>query len=361
MNEKIAAETAVVAVPAQASGLPPDFYEMVDDLKSIVRGAHVRAQLKVNTEMIRMYWEIGRTILAKQGEERWGTKVIDRIATELRTEFPGQRGFSRTNLKYMQQFARTLPEQIGQQVAGQLPWGHIQVLLDKCKTRAELDFYAAHAVRNGWSRDQLTTHIRSGLHQAHGAAAHNFDATIPLDSEATKQILKDPYRFEFTQLAGTPSERELEDALEDRMTRFLTELGCGFAFVGRQYPLRVGQSDFRVDLLFYHFKLHCFVVVELKTTKAQPAHLGQLSFYTAAVDKFVRDPEVDGPTLGILIAESKDDTVVEFGLPLQNQPLAVSTYAALPAEVQRVMPSPEELSRVANEVLHRGSREITQE
>ncbi|WP_327329569.1 PDDEXK nuclease domain-containing protein [Streptomyces sp. NBC_01208] len=347
--------TAEAVVPAQhRTELPPGFYEMVDDLKSIVRGAHLRAQLKVNTEMLQMYWEIGRTILERQGAERWGTKVVGRIATELRTEFPDQRGFGARNLQYMQQTARTWPEQFAQQAAAQLPWGHLQLLMDKCKTRFELDFYAQHAVYHGWSRDRLTTHIRSGLHLAQGAAANNFDVTIPEQSEAATQIFKDPYRLEFTQLSDTAAERELEDALTNKIIQFLTELGFGFAFVGRQYPLTVGDTEFRIDLLFYHFRLHRFVVVELKTTRAHPSHLGQLSFYVTAVDRLLRDPERDDRTLGILIAESQDATTVEFALRSQNQPLAVSTYAGLPPGVRALMPTTDDLSRIAREVLHGG-------
>ncbi|MFD9855455.1 YhcG family protein [[Kitasatospora] papulosa] len=353
MNNEL---TGKAVVPAQHRGeLPPGFHDMLDDLKSIVRGAHVRAQLKVNTEMLQMYWQIGRTILERQGGEKWGTKVVDRIATELRTEFPNQRGFSRSNLHYMQQMARTWPDSIVQQAVGQLPWGHITTLMDKCKTRFELDFYAQHAVHHGWSRDRLTTHIRSGLHLAQGAAANNFDVTVPEQSEAATQIFKDPYRLEFTQLSDTAAERELEDALTNRIIQFLTELGFGFAFVGRQYPLTVGDTEFRIDLLFYHFRLHRFVVVELKTTKAHPSHLGQLSFYVTAVDRLLRDPERDDRTLGILIAESQDATTVEFALQSQNQPLAVSTYAGLPPGVRELMPTTDDLSRLAHEVLHGGA------
>ncbi|MFD6276533.1 YhcG family protein [Streptomyces sp. NPDC060209] len=346
--------TPQAVVPAQQRAeLPRGFYEMIDDLKSIVRGAHVRAQLKVNTEMLLMYWEIGRTILERQGGEQWGTKVVERIATELQTEFPNQRGFSRSNLKYMQQMARTWPGPIGQQAVGQLPWGHVVTLMSRCKTPFERDFYAQHAVHHGWSRDRLATHIRGGLHLAQGAAANNFDVTLPHASDAAEQVFKDPYRLDFTQLSDTAAERELEDALVTRIVRFLTELGFGFAFVGRQYPITVGTKEFRIDLLFYHFKLHRFVVVELKTTEAQPSHLGQLGFYVGAVERLLRDPERDDRTLGILIAESKDETIVEFALQSQNQPLAVSTYAGLPPGVRELMPSSDDLSRIAHEVLHR--------
>lgn len=350
MENEIAAKAVV---PAQGSELPSGFFELVDELKSIVRGAHVRAQLKVNTEMIVMYWEIGRTILARQRAERWGSKVIDRISTELRTEFPNQRGFSRANLHYMQQMARTWPEPIVQQAVGQLPWGHIVTLMSRCETRSELDFYAQNAVHNGWSRGVLGHWIGARLHLTQGAALNNFEATIPEQSDAASQITKDPYCLDFTRLSKESSERELEDALVANLVHFLTELGVGFAFVGRQYPISVGAEEFRIDLLFYHFKLHRFVVIELKTTKAQPAHLGQLAFYVGAVDSFVRDPERHDQTIGILIAESRDKATVEFALNLQNQPLAVCTYAALPERVRKLMPSAEDLSRIADQVLHR--------
>ncbi|MBT2488863.1 DUF1016 family protein [Streptomyces sp. ISL-96] len=283
MNEEI---TAKPVVPAQPSGLPPGFFDLVAELKNLVRGAHVRAQLKVNAEMLQMYWDIGRTILERQRNEKWGTKVIERISAELRTEFPNQRGFSRANLHYMQQMAPTWPEPIVQQAVGQLPWGHIVTLMGKCKTRTELDFYAQHAVRNGWSRDDLASAVHRALHLSHGAAANNFDAVIP------------------------------------------------------------------IDLLFYHCKLHCFVVVELKTRAAAPQHLGQLGFYVEVVDDLVRDKAVDGPTIGILIADSKNQPVVEYALRSQRNPLAAGTYAALPEPVRKQLPSGEDLARLADRALH---------
>ncbi|MCX4725524.1 PDDEXK nuclease domain-containing protein [Streptomyces sp. NBC_00963] len=348
-------ETARGVLPAQASALPPGFFDLVHDLKAIVRGAHVRAQLKVNTEMLLMYWEIGRTILARQQDEKWGTGIIGRISAELRTEFPNQRGFSTRNVKYMRQLARTWPEQFGQQAAAQLPWGHLQLLMDKCETRFELDFYAQHAVHHGWSRDHLGSMIHTALHRAKGAAANNFDVSLPESSDAVKEVFKDPYRLDFTELTGRPAERDLEDALVANLVRFLTELGVGFAFVGRQYPVVVGDTEFRIDLLFYHCKLHCYVVLELKTRKAHPEHFGQLGFYVSVVDDLVRDKEVDGPTVGILIAESRDRSMVEYALRGYSKPLAVSTYAGLPERVQGLLPSAEDLSRIADDVLRKPS------
>ncbi|MFF3289431.1 YhcG family protein [Streptomyces sp. NPDC003023] len=351
MNDEKAATAARVPAQGSAAELPTGFFELVDELKTIVRGAHVRTQLKVNTEMLAMYWEIGTALLQRRQRDGWGAKVIDRVGVELRTAFPNQRGFSTRSLHYMQKMARLWPEPFVQQTAAQLPWGHIQLLTDKCGTRFELDFYAQHAVHHGWSRDHLGSMIHNKLHLADGAAANNFGVSLPGRSEATQEILKDPYRLDFTELSGRPLERDLKDALVANLVRFLTELGTGFAFVGRQYPVVVGDTEFRIDLLFYHCKLHCYVVLELKTRRARPEHFGQLGFYVSVVDDLVRDKEVDGPTLGILIAESRDRSVVEFALRGYNTPMAVSTYAGLPDQVRALMPSAEDLTRIADDVL----------
>jgi predicted nuclease of restriction endonuclease-like (RecB) superfamily len=351
MNEKIT-PAPPASVPAQSGGLPPGFHDMVDELKTIVRGAHVRAQLKVNTELLRMYWEIGHTILKRRGEAKWGAKVVDGIAAALRAEFPSQRGFSRTNLKYMQHFARTWPEQIGQQAAGQLPWGHIQVLLDKCKTRPEQDFYAHRAVQHGWSRAMLEHWIRQGLHLTEGAALNNFAATAPEGSEVLQELVKDPYCLDFTRLSNGVPERDLEDALVAHIVEFLTQLGIGFAFVGRQFPLRVGESEFRLDLLFYHLKLRRYIVMELKTVKATPEHFGKLNFYLAVADDLVRDKEHDNPTIGILVAAARDRAVVEYALERAGSPMAVATWTGVDAEMQKMLPPAEDLARVADGVLH---------
>ncbi|GAA1377513.1 PDDEXK nuclease domain-containing protein [Streptomyces beijiangensis] len=349
MSDEITAKA--VSLPAQSSELPAGFFDMVDDLKSIVRGAHVRAQLKVNTEMIRMYWEIGRTILQRQGEERWGSKVINRIATELRTEFPGQRGFGSRNLQYMQQMARTWPEQIAQQAVAQLPWGHIAVLLNCRKNRSELDFYARRAVQHGWSRSVLEHQIRNQLHEREGAAISNFAATVPEDSDALQAMVRSPYDLDFTGLDNQAPERSLEDALVSRVVLFLTGLGVGFAFVGKQYPLRVGESDFRLDLLFYHCRLHRYVVIELKTGRAEPEHFGKLNFYLTVADDLIRDPEHDGPTIGLLVAANHDPAVAEYALARSGGPMAVATWTGVDAEAQKALPSAEDLARVADDVL----------
>ena len=249
--------------------------------------------------------------------------------------------------------ASVWPEAIGQQPVAQLPWGHIIVLLDAFPDRPTRDFYATQAVRHGWSRNVLVHHIETKLHLRRGMALNNFDATIPDGADLLKELVEDPYQLDFTRLGDGHSEQDLETAPVDHVVRFLQELGVGFAFVGRQFPLQVGSQQFRMDLLFHHLRLHRYVVIELKIGRAQPEHLGKLGFHTAVVDDKVRDPERDGATLGILIAAHRDEDVVRYSLRGTNQPLAVTTYNTLPAELRPLLPSPEDLTRVTHEVLEK--------
>ncbi|WP_415949907.1 PDDEXK nuclease domain-containing protein [Streptomyces sp. KLOTTS4A1] len=340
-------------LPAQAGALPSWYGDLLSDIKQAVDSARLRAQRAVNTELVQMYWEIGRLILERQQAEGWGTKVVERLAADLRTTFPNQRGFSRRNLMYMQQMARTWPEPIVQQPVAQLPWGHITILMSRLKTDAERAFYATEAVREGWSRDRLQSCIAEELFLRKGAASSNFHATLPEGAETVEDITKDPYRLDFLTLDELHSERELEDALVAQMIRFLTELGVGFAFVGRQYPLVLDDREYRIDLLFYHLKLRRYVVIELKTREAHPEHFGMLAFYAAAVDELVRDPERDEGTLGILICKHHNKAASRLALSTSNRPMAVSTYSAgsLTPEMRALLPSEEELSRVAASVL----------
>ncbi|MGI9091880.1 MAG: PDDEXK nuclease domain-containing protein [Mycobacteriales bacterium] len=246
--------------------LPADYQQVLDDLKQAVRTARVRAHQAANTELIALYRRIGEAILDRQQAEGWGTKVIDRLAGDLRAEFPNMRGLSRSNLFYMRQLADSWPEAaIVQQAVGRLPWGHITVLLDKLDDRPSRDWYAAAAVEHGWSRNVLTHQISSQLHRRIGTAPSNFAVRLPAhDSDLAQQLVRDPYVFEFLGLTERVSERELETALMNRLQAFLLELGHGFAFVGRQYHLEVGGNDFHIDLLFFNWAQSRFVVVELK-------------------------------------------------------------------------------------------------
>ncbi|WP_156727525.1 PDDEXK nuclease domain-containing protein [Streptomyces apocyni] len=341
------------SLPAQQQPLPSWYGDLLGEIKQTVSQARIRAQRAVNTELIQMYWEIGHQILRRQREEGWGTKVVTRLAADLKTTFPNQRGFSRTNLMYMQQMARTWPDPIVQQPVGQLPWGHITVLMRSLKNPDDLDFYATEAVRYGWSRGWLEHCIAQGLHLTQGAAPCNFEATIPEGSKIVQDITKDPYRLDFLSLDGEYTERELEDALVANIVRFLTELGVGFAFMGRQVPLLIGGEEYRMDLLFYHVRLRRYVVVELKTKDALPEHVGKLGFYVTAVDQLVRDPEQDNETLGILIGSKHNRAAVQMALQSNNSPMAVSTYSisSLTPEMRALLPTEEDLSRVAQDVL----------
>ncbi|MFJ9520523.1 YhcG family protein [Kitasatospora sp. NPDC101801] len=342
-------------VPAQATGdsTPPGYDELLRDVKAEITSAAIRVHRVINTELIEHYWRIGRIILERQAKEKWGTKVVARLSVDLRTTFPGQRGYSPRSLRYMQHMASVWPEAIRQQAAAQLPWGHIMVLLDSLDDLPTRDFYAARAVQHGWSRNVLVHHIETKLHLREGIALNNFDATIPKGADLLKDLVKDPYQVEFTKLDPDHTEEDLETALVRHVICFLQELGVGFALVGRQYKLRVGSQDFRIDLLFYHTRLHRYVVIELKIGRAQPEHVGKLSFYTAVVDDMVRDPKHDEGTLGILIAAHRDEEVVQYSLRGTSQPLAVTTYQTLPAELRPLLPSPEDLTRVTREVLEK--------
>lgn len=330
--------------------LPPEGYtDWLADLKSRIHTAQQRATLAVNRELVLLYWQIGRDILARQAAQGWGAKVIERLALDLRSAFPEMKGFSPRNLKYMRTFAQAWPEDvIVQQAAAQLPWGHNLVLLDRLKTLEERTWYAAKAIEHNWSRNILNIQIETRLRERSGTAVTNFDASLPKpQSDLARESLKDPYRFDFLGLTDEAQEREIENALVKHVTDFLLELGAGFAFVGRQVVLDVGGDEFFIDLLFYHLKLRCYVVIELKGGKFKPEHLGQLSFYLTAVDAQIKHPQ-DGPTIGLLLCKSKNKVVAEYALRNTAQPLGVAEYKlleSLPAELQTSLPSIEQIER----------------
>jgi predicted nuclease of restriction endonuclease-like (RecB) superfamily len=335
--------------PASLTSPPEGYADWLTDLKSRIHSAQQRATLAVNRELVLLYWQIGRDILARQAQQGWGTKVIERLALDLRSAFPEMRGFSPRNLKYMRAFAQAWPDgEIVQQAVAQLPWGHNLVLLDKLSTAGERRWYAAKAIAHNWSRNILNIQIETRLLERSGTAVTNFDASLPKpQSDLARESLKDPYRFDFLGLTDEAQEREIENALVKHVTDFLLELGAGFAFVGRQVLLDVGGDEFFIDLLFYHLKLRCYVVIELKGGKFKPEHLGQLSFYLTAVDAQIKHPQ-DGPTIGLLLCKSKNKVVAEYALRNTAQPLGVAEYQlieSLPAELQTSLPSIEQIER----------------
>jgi predicted nuclease of restriction endonuclease-like (RecB) superfamily len=322
------------------------YVELLTEIKSAVIAARSRSARAVNREMIELHWQIGRLILERQDTEGWGSKVISRLSTDLRTEFPGMRGFGTRSLVYMRTLARAYPHGIAQEPLAQLPWSHITALLDKVPDPQTRVWYAAQDVHHGWSAAVLTHQITTTRHERVGMAPNNFPQVLPPnESDQTREILQDPYALDFLALNPYHSERDLEDALVARLTRFLSELGVGFAFVGRQYKISVGSRDYYIDLLFYHLELRRFVVFELKAVAAEPEHIGKLNFYVNVVDERLRKAEHgDRPTIGILLAADRDDVAVQYYLQGLTTPLAVSTYRALPDEVRPALPSSEALA-----------------
>ncbi len=335
--------------PISLTSPPEGYADWLADLKDRIHSAQQRATLAVNRELVLLYWQIGCDILVRQAEQGWGAKVIERLAHDLRAAFPDMKGFSPRNLKYMRAFAEAWPEaDFVQQAAAQLPWFHLCTLLDKLKTREERDWYLAKVVQHSWSRNILVMQIETRLLERSGRAVTNFEASLPKpQSDLARESVKDPYRFDFLGLTDEAQEREIENALVKHVTEFLLELGAGFAFVGRQVLLNVGGDEFFIDLLFYHLKLRCYVVIELKGGKFKPEHLGQLGFYLTAVDRQVKS-EHDNPSIGLLLCKSKNKVVAEYALGDKTQPMGIAEYKlleSLPEELQTSLPSIEQIER----------------
>jgi predicted nuclease of restriction endonuclease-like (RecB) superfamily len=335
--------------PVSIIDTPTGYTDWLTELKSRIYFAQQRTALSVNRELSLLYWQIGRDILERQAQQAWGAKVIERLSHDLRSAFPDMKGFSRANLMYMRAFAEAWPDaEIVQQLVGQLPWGHNLVLLSKLKEVDSRKRYAERAIKYGWSRNVLNIHIETRLLEREGNAVNNFDSNLPKPhSDLARESLKDPYLFDFLGIGQEADEREIENALVQHITRFLIELGAGFAFVGRQYHLEVGGDDFFIDLLFYHLKLRCYVVVELKTGAFKPEHTGQLSFYLTAVDAQLKSDH-DQPTIGLLLCKTQNRVVAEYALRDTNKPIGVAEYQlveTLPVELQINLPSIEKIEQ----------------
>ena len=308
--------------------VPEGYESFFKSLKERVQAVQLRAALSVNRELVLLYWSIGRDILARQKNQGWGAKVIDRLAADLRREFPEMTGFSPRNLKYMRTFAEAWPdEQIVQAPLAQITWYHNIALIEKLTNAEQRLWYARKAIENGWSRNVLVHQIESGLFRRQGNAPTNFTRTLPaLQSELAQQVIKDPYNFEFLSLAEEAKERDLERALIDHLRDFLLELGVGFAFVGSQYPLEVGGQEFRIDLLFYHLRFRGYIVIELKVEEFKPEFSGKMNFYLSAIDDLLRHPD-DQPSIGIILCKSKNKTVAEYALRDLGKPVGISDFA----------------------------------
>ena len=334
---------------ADKLALPTDYAALLGDLKTQIRSAQTRAALSVNRELVTLYWQIGQAILSRQQQAGWGAKVIEQLARDLKTEFPDMKGFSPRNLQYMQQFAATWPDaEIVQQLVSQIPWGHNIALMRSVKDPAAREWYARATIQHGWSRNILIHQMDSRLIERQGQATTNFGRTLPApQSELAQQLLKDPYTFDFLNLHDEALERDLEKGLLGHLRDFMLELGVGFAFVGSQYHLEVGGEDFYLDLLFYHLKLRCYVVIDLKIGEFRPEYVGKMNFYLSAADDLLRHAD-DAPSIGLLLCRTQNKVIAEYALRDVNKPLGVSTYelaGALPPELRGQLPSVEELER----------------
>lgn len=320
-------EGASFPVPPEKIEVPAEYAAVLNELKNRIQSERLHVTMAANSAMVLMYWDLGKVILDQQERQGWGAKVIDRLSYDLKTAFPDMSGFSPRNLKYMRKFAEAWPErEIVQRIVAQIPWRSNLALLDKLKDPQTRIYYAYNTIENGWSRDILAMQIDSRLHERQGKAINNFDLALPpADSDMATQVFKDPYLFDFLGTADTRKEREVEQGLMDHIQRFLLEMGAGFAFVGRQVLLEVGDSDFYLDLLFYHLELRCYVVVELKAVPFDPSFVGQLNLYLSAVDDLMLHPG-DKPTIGLLLCKSKDHLVAEYALRGFNSPMGVAQW-----------------------------------
>ena len=362
----------------------PEYRNWLTDIKQRIRKAQIKAAVQVNTTLLTFYWDLGAEIVERQKSAKWGSGFLKQLSVDLMAEFPDMKGVSHNNLQYIRRWYLFYAEAVAncgtgcstndQQLVGkllkpvkeeksnqsnsfqkwpqvvaklvQVPWGHNLVIISKCKDVIEAFYYVNKTIENNWSRSVLTHQIESGLYHREGKAVTNFTDTLPApQSDLAQQLIKDPYTFDFLTIAQDYNERELEKALIDHITKFLLELGTGFAFVGRQKVLQVGERDFFLDLLFYHTKLHCYVVIELKTGEFEPEYTGKLNFYLKAVDEQLRGDR-DEPTIGILLCKSRDRVVVEYALSDIGKPMGVSEYQltrALPDNLKPSLPSIEEL------------------
>ena len=321
------------------------YFKTLSELKEKVRSAQIRASVSVNTELIKLYWGMGKTISENQGKEGWGTKVVERLSKDLQNEFSGIKGFSSANLRYMKRFYEEYQDVIiCQAPLGKLPWYHNIALLDKLRSNKERFWYAQQSITNGWSRNVLVHQIESGLYnrQVVSEKTTNFKTTLPQSqSDLAHELLKDSYTFDFLSMEEGVKERELQKQLVYHIKKFLLELGAGFAFIGEQYHLNVGDEDYYLDLLFYHVKLKCYIVIELKSGKFKPEYAGKLNFYLSVVDDFFKGKD-DNKSIGILLCKLRNKITVEYSLKDISKPMGISEYKltnSIPEELRSSLPS----------------------
>jgi predicted nuclease of restriction endonuclease-like (RecB) superfamily len=361
-----------------------DFKQWLVSLKTRIRQSQIKAAIRVNEELLRLYWDLGHDIVIRQMDAVWGSGFFEQLSKELRAEFPEMKGFSVVNLTYCKRFYLfysqdiTIPHQVSGELKNlnsqqadkedvtflhqvgeeihpifQIPWRHHVEIFSKCKSTAEALFYVHKTIENGWSRAALMNFLETNLFQRQSKSLNNFERLLPdVQSDLAKEILKSPYNFDFLTLTEDYKERELEAALTENITKMLMELGKGFAYVGRQVPIQVGSKELFIDMLFYHLKLRCYVVVELKASEFDGAFTGQLGVYVSAVNHQIRG-EFDNPTLGLLICKTKDNVMAEYSLESSSQPIGISEYELshlLPENIKSSLPSIEEIEEKLKEM-----------
>ena len=332
--------------------LDKEYVKLVAHLKERIKSAQLKAALAVNQELINLYWYIGHQILEKQKQAKWGSAFIENLSSDLQHAFPETAGFSPSNLKRMRIFAELYPDvEISAQSVRQLPWGHIIVLIQKVKVSTERNWYAEQTISEGWARSTLEKAIKSDLYQRQAIndnKTSNYLERLPTaQSLLAQDILRNPYNFDFLGLHKEALEREIEQASIEHITKFLLEMGKGFAFVGSQVPLVIGDQEFFIDMLFYHLKLHSFVVVEIKATAFKPEHAGQLNFYLSAVDDLIKTPQ-DAPTIGLLLCKSRNKVVAEYALKSIEKPIGISEFEltkAIPDKLKTSLPTIAEIEQ----------------
>lgn len=346
-----------------------DYVTWLNDIKKNINQAKIRVSSAANAELIIFYWKLGKNISEKLESSNWGNKVIDMLSSDLKNEFPDSKGFSRQNLYYTKQFYEFYSKYtIVQPPVGQLQidtnqhfptsirqltWSHNIIIFTKSKSIKEAEFYINQSIENGWSREQLSLQFKSNLFSRIGKSQTNFKNTLPpITSELAQEIIKDPYYFDFVSLTSKIHESDIEKQLISHITDFLLELGKGFAFVGKQYKLSLGENEYFLDLLFYHILLKSYVVIELKNGKFEPSHTGQLNFYLSLVDKILKQDN-DNPSIGILLCRDKDTLEVEYALQDIHKPMGISEFNAteiLPNDLKSRLPTVEEIEVELNKI-----------
>ena len=330
--------------------LPNDYHSWIDNIKTLIRTTQIKAAISVNENLIRLYWQLGQMIDDKVKNAHWGEGIVKQISADLKNEFPNQSGFSKDNLYFMLRFYRFYANAgvIVEQAVKQIPWGHNILIFSKAKQLDIALFYINETLKNNWSRSVLDIQIDTKLHERQGKSINNFEKTlVQPQAELANETLKDPYMFDFLTFTPDMHELDMEKQLTDHIIKFLLELGNGFAFIGRQYPLTVGEKDYALDLLFYHIRLRCFVVIDLKMRPFTPENAGKMNFYLSATDDLLKH-ESDNPTIGLILCKSKNRIEVEYALRDLNKPIGVSDWIltqTLPEHLKSSLPSIEQLER----------------